>query len=671
VVRLVRVGLPDSLVGAPGRALPGVVTLRVTDGAGQPIAGARIRWTVAGLNGRVEDETQLTGPDGLAMAKWILGTRASDTQHVVVEARTTRSMGATDLLARAQPVEVAELRFVLDTNVAKLGVPHQLDVEAVDPFGNVFVPDFIAFASLDTGVVAVDSTGTLTAKRRGSARVAAVSGGFADTGWVSVVQLVRTILVDLDSVAFTAVGDTHVVTVSLLDDQGLPVADSLPLVSVGDTAVAQVLPGDPVRVRSRSNGSTAFVASVPEATRAVPVTVTQEPDSVEAVAGWATPILSLQRDSIIPVTCRVFDRNGYEAPITPTVAASLGGRWSGTVCDQLRVRSSGFDTLRFRAGAAEADIPAILAVRPVVTPSLGELLQVDSLPSNTGPWAPTARTSAQGEIEVYYTAYRIVPDSSGQGQGSLHRLVSLDGVSFRYDGLVLAHDSAACSPNGSGIESIDIVPRADAAGWRMYYSSGSFGCYGWQVYSAVSSDGRNWSREPGVRLGNGGSLTPTPPDSSPWPVGEGMVTERLASGEWRMIVGGYEHLTPPEDKFQIVAWHSFDQLSWTYVGPVFTTRELPPTGQRSVYSPTIRQFAPGLWRMLFTADDRNVPGGRSRVWSAVSTDKQAWQLEGEILGGVGRDYFYASLVGERLVTISDPDGLLSTRRLYSARVEMP
>ena len=136
-----------------------------------------------------------------------------------------------------------------------------------------------------------------------------------------------------------------------------------------------------------------------------------------------------------------------------------------------------------------------------------------------------------------------------------------------------------------------------------------------------------------------------------------------------MLVGGYRHLQTPEDKFHIVEWRSSDQVNWHYVGPVFTTDELPAAGQRSVYSPTLREFAPGLWRMIVTADNLGNPDGRSRLWSAVSTDKSHWHLEGELMGAVGTDLYYSSLVDTLLVFLRQDAG--QPRRLASVRVDMP
>jgi hypothetical protein len=151
-----------------------------------------------------------------------------------------------------------------------------------------------------------------------------------------------------------------------------------------------------------------------------------------------------------------------------------------------------------------------------------------------------------------------------------------------------------------------------------------------------------------------------------------MVTEQLPDGSWRMIVSAFEHLTPSQGKWQIVEWRSPDQLTWQPLRTVLSTRDLPSEGQRAAYSPTIREFAAGLWRMIFTADDLNV-GGRSRLWSAVSKDLVSWKVEGQILDEPGVNYFYSALIDDHLYTVQapqDPDAPFITT-LVTLAVAMP
>ena len=93
-------------------------------------------------------------------------------------------------------------------------------------------------------------------------------------------------------------------------------------------------------------------------------------------------------------------------------------------------------------------------------------------------------------------------------------------------------------------------------------------------------------------------------------------------------------------------------------------------GQGNAYSPTIRQVAPGLWRMIFTADNRPQSGWRSALWTAVSTDMHSWQVEGQLLGAESTNLYYAALVDDRLVFIRQDVGD-SHRHLGIATVTMP
>jgi hypothetical protein len=195
----------------------------------------------------------------------------------------------------------------------------------------------------------------------------------------------------------------------------------------------------------------------------------------------------------------------------------------------------------------------------------------------------------------------------------------------------------------------------------MFYAAGSWGCYGWQVLSAVSVDERHWIKELGARLGNGGELfsPPSPPTDVPWPVGEGLTIDQLPDGRWRMLTASFEHvLNPaPDAHWQISEWVSDDQLSWSYSGIVLPTSAMPVEAQGSVYSPSVVEFAPGLYRMFFTGDNRRLSTQpRSALWSAVSTDKRTWQIEGELIGAPGTDVYYATVVDSQLYFLVNTTG---------------
>jgi hypothetical protein len=550
-----------------------------------------------------------------------------------------------------------------------LGAVVRIGVRAEDRLGAVVPSATLTAASSDTAIATVTPDGTVRAVANGTATVTFAAAAESVAVVVRVAQRPVRWLAAADTLRFVALGETQSLAVVAVDSLGHRVPGVPRLTAVGDTALLAV--ADSVTVRARGNGSTEVSFEVAGLTGRIPVVVTQVAESLVVTPHWNTAILSLPLDSGLPLTCTAYDRNGAVVATPPVVAPSGGARWTGATCADLRLQRSGFDTLLVSAGRFQTAIPVVLTVRPLVTPAGGEPLVLDSLPALTGPWAPTLHPRSPDTLELYVAAYSLVVfDSDGNGLGDLHRLISTDGgATFRYDTLILRRDSLQCSLAGNGIENIAIVPRADGGGLRLFFAAGSYSCYGWQVFSATSTDGRRWTWEPGVRVSNGGTLPPAPPVTAPWPTGEGMVVEFLAlTSEWRMLVGGYENVSPPLNKFEIVEFRSTDQLTWRYAGPLLTTRQLPPELQRSVYSPTVREVVPGLWRMLFTGDDLNV-GGRSRLWSAVSTDGANWQFEGEVLGMPGRNYFYSTLVGDRLVTVLGSG--IATRRLYTATVQMP
>jgi hypothetical protein len=342
---------------------------------------------------------------------------------------------------------------------------------------------------------------------------------------------------------------------------------------------------------------------------------------------------------------------------------------TGNDCATLTALRSGFDTLTITAGNEITLLPLVLAVRPIPSSATGQFITLDSFPFDYRLWAPSARVNSQGDVEIYVTGYEHVPDSNGVGPGALHRLVSADGTSFRYDGIAVDLPPPPCGLICTGIENIAVIPRNDSPGWRMLLAAGSSGTYGWQVFSAVSADERTWALEPGIRISNGGTVPPALPVTPPWPVGEGMVIDQLPGGAWRMLVGGYEPVPGSAAKFQVVEYQSPDQMNWTYQGARFTTSQLPATAQRSVYSPTLIEYVPGLWRMFVTADDLNIAGGRSRIFSATSTDRVAWQFETELLGGVGTNLYYSALANGRLYFLREDAGQL--RQLAFVTLAMP
>jgi Bacterial Ig-like domain (group 1) len=79
----------DGQHAAPGAALPRALVVRLVDGNGQPIVGARIDWHANG--GTFSPATSITDATGTATTTWMLGARAGE---YVAEAVTSGSDGA-------------------------------------------------------------------------------------------------------------------------------------------------------------------------------------------------------------------------------------------------------------------------------------------------------------------------------------------------------------------------------------------------------------------------------------------------------------------------------------------------------------------------------------------------------------------------------------------------
>jgi hypothetical protein len=606
----------------------------------------------------------------------VLGANANELQILQVTAQTASSQGQVILQAAANPHIVSHVSIDIDTASAlRVGDSIPFQVNVIDPHGNVFPAPELVVTVGDTTIAGLSNNRLVGGPHRGRTTIHVSSGGVEAAVPLSVTQYVASIIPHVDTVWIASVGVRVSVPYTVRDDRNRPVKDTAVSLIVGDTGVVQFtgemssVVGDDASVSfiAVANGSTQVKFGLPGVSASLHVVVAQVPAAITATLTSVNPIVTLPVGATLPLTCAAVDSNGHATPHQPVLVGTKTGTLSGRECSGLRVERSGIDTLTFAIGGILQTVPVVVAAAPRVSGALGEFAVADTLPGQPGfAWAPSARRNEQGELEVYYSVYSSAADSSGYTRADLHRLVWLGGNQFRYDGIAVQHDDDICSPQGQGIENMAILPRAESPGWRMLYAAGSNACYGWQVFSAVSADGRSWTKEVGIRLGNEGSMH----GPTVWPVGEGMVVDRLADGEWRMIVGSFEHGTPAAtDKWQITEWRSWDQLQWTYAGTVLTTFDMPVGWQGAVYSPTIREVAPGLWRMLFTVDGRGSPGSRSAMWSAVSTDRAHWQIEGELLGGAFSDLYYAAMVDDQVVFIRRDNG--GPMHLSIANVAMP
>jgi hypothetical protein len=634
----------------------------------------------------LRDTTSLHGSArdslGFPVSQPTIAFAVSDTQVVrVVSGQTLLAVGVGAARVTARDVETgisAALGVTVRQSVATielvqrdilfdaLGDTLSITATALDRLGSVVSDAALVFSVSDTLVIGLEPGARLRSLREGSAGLVVTdpATGVATSASVMVAQRTATLVLHSDRVDFTAVGDTAGLAVSAWDRLGSPVTDDSIVYQSSDAGVVSVRAGG--QLRSQANGAATIVARAASgAADTVRAFVSQVVDSMAVSVSALMPILTLPSGATLPLTCQAFDRNGWSIPVEPTVSSRIGTIVAGP-CSQATVRASGIDTLRVEMGGVERAVPVVIAVKPqLMDGPVGTFITLDSFPTGgTAPWAPSARRNSRGEFEVYFAAYSAEPDSTGYTRGNLHRLVWTGGSAFRYDGVALRHNSDICDPQGQGIENVVVLPRDDGPGWRMLYAAGSYRCYGYQVFSAVSEDERTWVKEPGVRLSNGGSAS-----SAPWPVGEGLQALRKPSGEWHLIAAAFEPGAPTPGRWEIAAWTSMDQTTWAYQGIVLGTTQLPADAQAHIYGPAIRQIASGLWRMLFVGDNRGSPGARSRIWSALSTDWSTWQFEGEVLGAEDTNLYYSAVVDDHVVFLRQDSG--GPLKLAIATVLMP
>jgi len=262
-----------------------------------------------------------TDSRGEASVVWQLGTKASEDQGLTAQAGVGKHHAVTTVAAIAKPVEVSSIAFVArDTTPVKFGLATPMAIQATDPFGNKFVPSGTRFVSLDTSLCVVDSLGSVSARKRGFARVVALAGAAADTAWVHPTQVVHAIVATPDTVRFHSLGQTVSLAVQLVDDQGLSVRDSLPADSVVVDTVIKVQAGSSYSIRSLSNGMTPLILRAGPVAQTVQVFVRQRVASVKLSAGRVS--LDALGDTV-QMTTTVSDSLG--APLaSPVLAYSAG-----------------------------------------------------------------------------------------------------------------------------------------------------------------------------------------------------------------------------------------------------------------------------------------------------------------------------------------------------------
>lgn len=127
----------DGQSGPAGAALPTSLTVRVTDRYGNPLGGVPVGWSAGAGGGGMDPPGASTGPDGIASARWTLGTATlRQAASAAVAGLAPVAFGAT----ATSGVEVAALRVTPSTATVQVGTPLPLSVAMVDAAGEEIGP---------------------------------------------------------------------------------------------------------------------------------------------------------------------------------------------------------------------------------------------------------------------------------------------------------------------------------------------------------------------------------------------------------------------------------------------------------------------------------------------------------------------------------------------------
>jgi hypothetical protein len=218
----------------------------------------------------------------------------------------------------------------------------------------------VAYTVEDTTIAAVDQAGQVQARANGATRLLAVADG--NTGVIDLLIAQRPVRVLADTIRFDALGDVKTVSAVALDSLGSPVSGGVTSVTVADSAVA--LASDSVTVVARGNGvSTASVTVAGISGEAV-VVVDQVAATLDVAVTFGNPIVTLPAGATLPLSCVASDRNGYAIARETGLVRTVKGTVTGNGCADATIQRSGYDTLVFAMGAAQARVPVIVATRP-------------------------------------------------------------------------------------------------------------------------------------------------------------------------------------------------------------------------------------------------------------------------------------------------------------------
>ncbi len=230
----------------------------------------------------------------------------------------------------AQEVSAVTVTPAADTVV--VGDTLRLTVEASDANGHAVAGADFAWASGDTAVATVDSTGLVTGVGAGEIEITAASSGVAGVAVLTVVApFPATVAVEPDTVAFSALGDNVRLAAQVRDQIGRVMDDVRVSWSSADTTVATV--DSTGLVTAAGGGATTVSAMAGEVSGEAVVAVMQSASSVVVTPASDTVALG----DTLRLAAEAFDENGH-------TVAGTEFNWSSSNASIAGVDDSGLVT---------------------------------------------------------------------------------------------------------------------------------------------------------------------------------------------------------------------------------------------------------------------------------------------------------------------------------------
>ena len=257
-----------------------------------------------------------------------------------------------------------------------IGDTLQLAATVTDEHGAVIFGASVVWASDDSVVASVDSSGAVTARRPGAATISAMVHDRVGRARITVAQRVRAVAIARDTVVRMPEGGGLQLLARAMDARGRLVAGRAVHWESADTTVVAVTPSG--NASARAPGSTTLTASIESYTASVPVEVTLAPASARLLSG-GDQRASAGRRLPQAVTVQVLSHGGRAVPgWSVSFAAEDGGKVDPDAVTDRDGRAHATWTLGSQAGRQHLTLTVSGLDTSVVVAA-----EADPLPANT------------------------------------------------------------------------------------------------------------------------------------------------------------------------------------------------------------------------------------------------------------------------------------------------